>query len=39
MNEFPLGGNIPYASIDKTNKNEYHKRNTTKSQYKKYKTQ
>jgi hypothetical protein len=35
--DFSLGGSSPYTSTDKTNKNKYTKRNSTKTQYKQYK--
>ena len=37
--ELSLGGSSPYTSTDKPNKNKYHKRNDTKTQYKQHKTQ
>jgi len=37
--ELSLGGSSPYTSTDKTNKNNIHKGNNTKTQYKQHKTQ
>jgi hypothetical protein len=36
--EFSLGDSSPYTSRDKTNKNKYYKRHSTKTQYKQYRT-